>query len=379
VFHARYRSGFRELILDDTQGRNRTLRAIRNIIERDLGSALSADAACALAGVLGVAGPAEQGARAFSTRDVTVLLADLRGYTAFSERCPAHVVLQVLNDFLVRMTEVVTANGGRIEKFMGDSVMAVFGLPEARPDDALRAVVCGLQMQAALEELNARWATLPAPPIYMGIGLSSGAAMTGMLGSAAYCEHAVIGDEVNLAARIEAVSLRGQVLLSDSTYERCASTVQAAEPISIYVKGRTRPVRIREALAVPERGLVARRHDLRASPRVETRLPFTYHVVHEKVVASASLSGMVMDLSYHGAALRLPHDHPPRTELKLAVGIPFIGTELRDIYARIIRTSPCDGEFVCGVEFTDISEEAAAQIHRFVDYLLQSDPALKKP
>lgn len=367
------------MILEDSTGRHRRLRSVQDIIARDCGATLSREAQAALAAVLGVSEPGGTGYGSFAARTVTVLLADLRGYTAFSERYPAGVVLQVLNDFLVRMSEVVALNGGRIEKFMGDSIMAVFGLPDAHPDDAQRAVVCALQMQAALDELNLHWTQLPAPHIYMGIGVTSGVAMTGILGGERYCEHAVIGDEVNLAARIEAVSLRGQVLMSVPTYERCRDHVVAAEPISIYVKGRTQPVLIREALAIPSLGLVARRYDLRAAPRVETRLPFTYHVVQKKVVASEALSGMVMDLSYYGAALRLPRDHEPRTEIKLSLAIPFIGVELEDIYGRIIRTRSHGDDFLCGIEFTDISDEAGAQIHRFVDYLLQTDPGLKKP
>ncbi|MGE5523735.1 MAG: adenylate/guanylate cyclase domain-containing protein [Rhodospirillaceae bacterium] len=358
---------------------NRTLRTVQEIIERETKAPLSVAARHELAAALGVPRAAECGSATFTAKDVTVLLADLRGFTSFSERYSAAVVLELLNEFLMRMSEVVARHGGRIEKFMGDSVMAVFGLPEARPDDAKRAVACALQMQAALNELNNRSGRPPGPQLFMGIGISSGWAMTGQLGSELYSEHAVIGDDVNLASRIEAVSLRGQVLISDNTYSRCADELITAEPVSVYVKGKTMPVTIHEVLEMPALGLKARRHDMRSSPRVKAKLPITYHIVRDKVVTSEARDGMLMDISYHGAALRLEGEHSPHTEIKLSIGMPFIGAEATDIYARVIRTRMEDGHPVSGVEFTVLSDEASAYIHQFVDYLLQTDPELKKP
>lgn len=319
------------------------------------------------------------GSATFTARELTVLLADLRGFTSFSERYSASIVLELLNEFLIRMSEVVTRNGGRIEKFMGDSIMAVFGLPQTRADDARRAVACALEMQAALDGLNARPDRPQGPQLYMGIGISSGWAMTGQLGSALYSEHAVIGDDVNLASRIEAVSLRGQVLISDTTYARCRSDVVTAEPVSVYVKGKTLPVAIHEVLEMPALGLKARRHDQRSSPRVKAVLPVTYHVVRDKVVMSQLREGLLMDISYQGAAVRFADEHPPHTEIKLSINMPFIGAEATDIYARVIRTRREEGHAVSGIEFTVISDEASANIHQFVDYLLQTDPELKKP
>lgn len=352
---------------------------VQDLIERETKAPLSVALRMELAAALGAPRASECGSATFTAKELTVLLADLRGFTSFSERYSATVVLELLNEFLMRMSEVVAANGGRIEKFMGDSVMAVFGLPRARPDDARRAVACALQMQAALDELNARSGRPPGPHLYMGIGLSSGWAMTGQLGSELYSEHAVIGDDVNLASRIEAVSLRGQVLISDSTYARCGGEVLTADPVSVYVKGKALPVTIHEVLEMPGLGLKAHRHDQRSSPRVKAKLPVTYYIVRDKVVTSERCDGLLMDISYQGAALRLGRELPPHTEIKLSISVPFVGAGANDIYARIIRTRIEEGQAVSGVEFTVISDEASAYIHQFVDYLLQTDPELKKP
>jgi adenylate cyclase len=365
------------MALTKEPGWNGALMALEDILARELKRPLTAQMRAELAAAVRSPDAPPCGSGSFISRELTVLLADLRGYTAFSERYSSRVVLEVLNEFLVRMSEVVGRNGGRIEKFMGDSVMAIFGFPRPREDDAQRAVVCALQMQAALDDLNR--SRMPGLQLYMGIGVNSGWAMTGQLGSDLYSEHAVIGDDVNLASRIEAVSLRGQVLLSESTLARCRAAVVTAEPMKVYVKGKTHPVTIHEVLEIPALGLKARRHDQRASPRVNARLPFTYYLVEDKVVMSQALEGMLLDIGYHGAGLRLSREHAPHTEIKLSLGMPFIGAEATDIYARIIRSRREEGQYLCGIEFTSISDEAAACIHRFVDYLLQIDPGLKKP
>jgi len=360
-------------------GWDRALRAVQDIIERETKAPLTVALRMELAAALGAPRAEECGSATFTAKELTVLLADLRGFTSFSERYSATVVLELLNEFLMRMSDVIARHGGRIEKFMGDSVMAVFGLPQARPDDARRAVACALEMQVMLDRLNNRTGRPAGPQLYMGIGISSGWAMTGQLGSEIYSEHAVIGDDVNLASRIEAVSLRGQVLISDTTFARCCADVLTAEPVNVYVKGKSAPVTIHEVLEMPALGLKARRHDMRSSPRVKAKLPITYYIVRDKIVMSQACEGMMMDLSYHGAALRLAEEHPPHTEIKLSINMPFIGAEATDIYARVIRTRIEDDHAVSGVEFTVIADDASAHIHQFVDYLLQTDPELKKP
>jgi len=345
-------------------------QAVQDVIRQAHGAPLSGDGAKALAATLRTSSPAVQAG--FTAKEVTVLVADLRGFTSFSERYPPALVLEVLNEFLSEMSVVVARHGGRIEKFMGDSVMASFGLPDAHDDDALRAVTCALEMQLSLDALNDRRAAAKTPKLYMGIGVSSGSAMTGLLGSELYAEHAVIGDDVNIASRIEAVSLRGQVLISDKTYARCRDAVATGKPVSVYVKGKTQPITIHEVTGIPALKLEVRRKDMRASPRVQAKLPFTYYVVRNKVVASQPLQGVILDLGYHGAAASFDIEYPPHTEIKLSVNIPLIGSDANDVYARVIRTKRENGRYLSGLEFTSLSDEASTHIQQFVHYLLQT-------
>ena len=192
------------------------LRRIREIVARDTGQLLSDPAAAEIDGVLrqldGESYPSALG-QAFLSRKVTVLLADLRGFSAITAGHPPGVVIELLNPWLIRMSEIIACHQGTIDKFMGDSIMVLFGAPVGRQNDVRRALACAVEMQIAMVALNLEQTRKGLPELFMGIGINTGKVLAGMLGSEQYSEYTVIGEEVNLAARIEAFSLRGQVLI----------------------------------------------------------------------------------------------------------------------------------------------------------------------
>ncbi len=181
------------------------LARILDLVEEETGQVLGEPATEKLTRLLpdlaGQKRPGELGER-FSPREVAVLLTDLRGFTSISETFPATTVLEVLNIYLTRMTEVVAEHGGTVDKFMGDSVMALFGAPTSQGNDAECAVICAVDMQIAMVELNEHHLRLGLPDLFMGIGVNTGLVMAGRLGSEIHSEYTVIGDDVNTASRI---------------------------------------------------------------------------------------------------------------------------------------------------------------------------------
>ncbi|WP_217994951.1 adenylate/guanylate cyclase domain-containing protein [Methylogaea oryzae] len=139
----------------------------------------------------------------FLHQEVTILLADLRGFTAIAAGHPAETVIRMLNPCLIKMSEIIYRHQGSIDKFMGDSIMVLFGAPVSRADDVQRAIVCAVEMQQAMSALNLVHRDEGLPELYMGIGINTGDVLAGTLGSEHYSEYTVIGDEVNLASRIE--------------------------------------------------------------------------------------------------------------------------------------------------------------------------------
>lgn len=179
-------------------------------------------------------------------RDVTVIFCDMRGFTPLAERLPPEEVVAALNDFYSLMIDLTIKNDGSVNKFLGDAVMAIFGAPTAYPDHCLRAVKTALAMQAGVAELSARRAAEGKEAISIGIGISAGEAVAGSVGTEDQMEYTVIGDRVNLAARLESNAKPGQILVSEETYRQVAAHVVANCLGPMSVKGKEEPVTVFE-------------------------------------------------------------------------------------------------------------------------------------
>ena len=352
------------------------LRQILDIVQESKGTRLDRESIRKVEAVLqrlhpGAAADADTG---YSRREATILFADLRGFSAITAAYPPDVVLGVLSRCFGRMTEVVVRHYGTIDKFMGDAIMVVFYGDEAFPrDHAQRALLCAVEMQIGMNELRRQHHQDQLPEIYVGIGISTGSVMSGLIGSDAYRAYTVIGEEVNLAARIEAFSLRGQVLISEATYGHCRDFVHAGEPIEVYVKGKSERLRIREVLGIPELGKSVPRQEVRKSPRVEVDLPLMYRALAGKMVDSQPLAGRVRDLGYQGALAQLAEPLPLYSEVKLAFDLPRLDFRAEEIYARVVSVREKEGRHFAGLEFTSLSAETATQIRLFVQMCIQGE------
>lgn len=352
------------------------LHQIREIVARDGGKPLSAAAEAEIEGVLRRPGGETYPSaldEAFRDQEVTILLADLRGFTAMAAAHPAGMVIQLLNPCLIKMSEIIFRHQGIIDKFMGDSIMVLFGAPMGREDDVHRALACAVEMQMTMNTLNLAHKAQSLPELYMGIGMNTGNVLAGMLGSERYSEYTVIGDEVNLASRIEALSLRGQVLISQSTYERCKDFAATSEPISIHVKGKSEPVNLRELISIPSLGLSVPRQEVRRSHRIEIKLPLRYQLIRDGIVLPEVLHGLISDIGYHGVQIEIGHELPLYSEIKLDFELPLVAHHAKDIYAKVVAHKSRDSRIRLGVEFTSVPVETNLKVQLFVQLLVFTD------
>lgn len=190
-----------------------------------------------------------------SRQDVTILFADVRGFSGFSERHTPEEVVAMLNHYLALATQEIFNELGTLDKFLGDGVMAIFGAPVPVPNAEMAAVRAALAMRASLDRLR----NDTGVRVGFGIGLNAGAAVVGNIGTSQLMNYTAIGDVVNVAARLQAEARSGEILISDAVLERVRDVVEFEELSDIYVKGRSVPVTtykllgMRETAAVPSR------------------------------------------------------------------------------------------------------------------------------
>lgn len=177
---------------------------------------------------------------------VTILFADIRGFTAFSERENPEKVVGLLNRYFSAMSEIIFAHGGTLDKYIGDGLMAIFGAPNATPEDAKNALKTAVAMQRRLASLNEELEAENLSRVNIGIGLHTGVATIGYIGSDRRSEYTAIGDTVNLASRLESTAGGGQILVSEATARDAGDLFTFSPQKSLTVKNRLQAVSLFE-------------------------------------------------------------------------------------------------------------------------------------
>ncbi len=289
-------------------------------------------------------------------RRITILTSDVRGFTATAERLSPEKVVQVLNLYLSAMTDVIEAYNGTIDAFIGDGILVLFGAPTAAADDAARAVACAVAMQQAMPQVNAKVQALnDGIPLEMGIGINTGEVVVGNIGSEKHTKYSVIGKHVNLAYRIEAFTVGGQILISDSTRDAVAEQVKLGDRIEVQAKGLQTPIPVYDVLGIGAPFNLTLPQLLEEWVTLVSPMPVEYVVLEGKQIHAAAQLGQLVRLSENSAELRLPTDAEPlgrlsnlklnlhraesvkTTQATLEHPTPDLYTE--DLYAKVVGES----------------------------------------
>jgi len=180
----------------------------------------------------------------------TILFSDIRGFTTLTEELGAQGTVSLLNEYFTHMVDCIQAEGGMLDKFIGDAIMAAFGIPLPHDDNEDRAVRCAVNMIRVLQDWNIKRAALNLKPVSIGIGMNSDTVVSGNIGSPKRMDYTVIGDGVNLASRLESACKQysAKILISENTYNKLKGTYRVRDIDDVIVKGKTQPVRVYELL-----------------------------------------------------------------------------------------------------------------------------------
>ncbi len=190
-------------------------------------------------------------------RELTVFFSDIENFTRISEKMPPEDLVTVLNDYLSVMTSLILGNNGTLDKYEGDAIVAFWGAPVPQPDHALRACRTAVQMQRSLRDLMQEWREKERPLLNTRIGINTGEVIVGNMGGANRFDYTVIGDSVNLGARLEGANkqYRTSVMISEATYRKVGEKVLARELDMLVVAGKTEPIRVYELLGLAGDGV----------------------------------------------------------------------------------------------------------------------------
>ncbi len=177
-------------------------------------------------------------------RVITILMSDLRGFTALSERMAPEDVVGIINIYLSAMTDVIIRYGGTINEFIGDAVLAFFGAPISKDDHAAVAVACAIEMEQAMAAVNADCLERGYPELQQGIGIHTGSVVVGNIGSFKRAKYGAVGTNINLTSRIVSAAGGGEILVSEATTDTCGPIVETSSSTEIKPRGFTKMIRV---------------------------------------------------------------------------------------------------------------------------------------
>jgi len=292
------------------------------------------------------------------TREVTILISDLRGFTALTADMEPEEVVTFLNRYLAKMIEILTDYHAVIDEILGDGILAFFGAPEPMEDHPVKAVACALAMQAAMAEVNARNHTDGLPHLEMGIAVNTGEVVVGNIGSEQRTKYSIVGTHVNIASRIEAFAVGGQVLIGPTTFLRVRDFIKVGETLMVKMKGVPGQTSLYEVLGIGEP------YNIHLPERYETLTPLAAMIpvhlqrISEKIVIGETGNAWITHLSETSAAIHLEGEMGEWEDVRLLL-LDESGKEIpKRIFGKVITVKAGAGnEKDAQIRFTSVAPE----------------------
>jgi adenylate cyclase len=288
-------------------------------------------------------------------RRLTVLFSDIRGFTSISEKVEPEQVVEMLREYLTEMTEIVFRHGGTVDKYIGDCIMALYNVPFEHADHAAEAIRTALEFHERTLAVSARWEAKLGVQIRNGVGINTGEAVVGTMGSRQRLEYTAIGDTVNMASRLESLTKEHgtHIIISESTYEETRGRFLTRELGAVAVRGKSEPVKIYAVLP----------HDIRKHPRAALEAAATVTAVSDR----ESCPVRTRDISESGLSVQgLPEGWPVGARVQIRCEGGGLPKPIAADGVIVWRRDP-----LAGIAFSGLGPEAAPSI---TDYVANRTP-----
>jgi class 3 adenylate cyclase/HAMP domain-containing protein len=291
------------------------------------------------------------------TRELSILMSDLRGFTALTADMHPEQVITFLNRYLGKMIEVLIDHRAIIDEIIGDGILAFFGAPEPLEDHPIRAVACALHMQTAMEEINRLNQAEGLPHLQMGIAVNTGLVVVGNIGSEKRAKYSVVGSQVNFTGRMESFSVGGQVLISAATYERVRDLVKVKRTMQVQMKGVSQPATLYDVRGMrgPYDVHLKERRDVLIA--LGTPINIQVFLIKDKIVRDAASRAWITHLCDTSAQITLEGELRQWDDVRLHL-LGAGGEESGKMYGKVTAVRPLDDNLKeADIRFTSVSQD----------------------
>ena len=300
-------------------------------------------------------------------RQVTIMMTDLRGFTALCERMKPEQVVRMLNTYFEIMMEIIDTYQGTVNEIIGDALLVVFGAPQQMPDRIGRAIACAIEMQNAMAAVNERNRTSGLPELEMGIGLNETEVIVGNIGSDKRSKYAVVGSGVNQTSRIESYTVGGQILISGSVYEAAGHDLRIDAQRDVFPKGSETPLRIYAVGGIAGTWNLALSRTMPPRVLLKKEMPLRYKPLASKDVRQSEYIGSILKLSNTDAEMKLADPADLLSNIKMNLVDVAENLSTKHFYGKIMAASQ-KSENAYIIRFTSVPPEVDAYFQAVVSF-----------
>ena len=299
-------------------------------------------------------------------RDISMMMSDIRGFTALTANMKPEDIITLLNCYLGKMIDILIEYRGIIDEIIGDGILSFFGAPELLEDHPERAVACALRMQEAMAEINSTNIQDGLPSLEMGIAVNTGNVVVGNIGSNKRIKYGAVGPDVNFTGRMESFSVGGQVLVSQSTFERLSHILEVKDVLLIEMKGFEEKVKLYDVVGIRGKYNISIRPQNESFRTLANPITVSYFQLSEKTVSSKGTVGLLREIAQSEATISCTEPIALWTNIRIILhGAPG-QLPKAVIYAKVISVDESNDVYRVKVHFTSVSPEALDIIENVV-------------